>query len=122
MALQLQRRTRDHGASNDAIVVHFTGGKVSLDEEALYDIRDQLLALANEPTNSDLLLDFGNVRYLTSTTLGTLVSLHKKLRARGRLLTISNLTPQVYEVFAVTRLDQLFDLRLAEPCGSNAFT
>jgi hypothetical protein len=49
------------GAGGDAIVVHLTGCKVSLDEETFYRIHDQLLALADEPSGSDLLLDFGNV-------------------------------------------------------------
>jgi anti-sigma B factor antagonist len=93
-------------------VVWLTGRKVSLDEEALDRIHDQLLALADEPIESDLLLDFGNVEYVTSTALGTLVSLHKKLLARGRHMTVGNLSPPVYEVFAVTGLDKFLDLRL----------
>jgi anti-sigma B factor antagonist len=94
-------------------VVHFTGCKVSLDEEALDLIHDQLLALADEPSESDLLLDFGSVEYLSSTALGTLVGLHRKLLAGGRHMTVGNLSPQVHEVFAVTRLDRCLDLRLA---------
>src|SRR6516225_6708288 len=105
MASTLERPHLKVGVSGDVIAVHFTGCKVSLDEEALDRIHDQLLALADEPSESDLLLDFGNVDYLTSSALGTLVSLHKKLLARGRHMTVGNLSPQVYEVFAVTRLD-----------------
>jgi anti-sigma B factor antagonist len=112
MALQLERPTRAEGTASNVIVVHFTGCNVSLDEEALSQIHDQLLALADEASASALLLDFGNVDYLTSTALGTLVSLHKRLRTRGRQMTVGNLRPQVYEVFAVTRLDELLDLRL----------
>src|SRR5262249_54800945 len=74
-------------------------------------IHDELLALADEPSESDLLLDFGNVEYVYSKVLGTLVSLHKKLLASGRRLTVGNLSPQVYEVFAVT--SKFLDLRLA---------
>jgi anti-sigma B factor antagonist len=77
-------------------------------------VQDELLALADEASVLDLLLDFGNVDYLTSTALSMLVSLHKRLRAKGRHLTVANLSPQVHEVFAVARLDTLLDLRLAE--------
>jgi anti-anti-sigma factor len=100
-------------ATGDVTVVHFTGHKASLDDETLYRIHDQLLALAEEPSEADVLLDFGKVEYLSSTALGTLVSLHKKLLARGRHMTVGNLSPQVHEVFAVTRLDKFLDLRLA---------
>jgi CheY-like chemotaxis protein len=42
-----------------------------------------------------------------------LVSLHKKQIAGGRHMTVGNLSPQVHEVFAVTGLDKLLNLRLA---------
>jgi anti-anti-sigma factor len=113
MALQFERPPMKEGASGDVTVVHFTGCTVSLDEEALDRIHDQLLTLADEASESDLLLDFGNVEYLTSRALGTLVSLHKKLLATERHLTVGNLNPQVHEVFTVTRLDKFLDLRLA---------
>jgi anti-sigma B factor antagonist len=113
MALQLERPPLKEGAPGDVTVVHFTGCNVALDEETLDRIRDQLLALADGPSASDLLLDFGNVEYLTSSALGTLLCLHKKLLAAGRHLTVGNLSPQVRELFAETRLDRFLDLRLA---------
>jgi anti-sigma B factor antagonist len=112
MELKLKRPPMKEGVSRDVTVVCLAGRKISLDEEALNRIHDQLFALADEPSESDLLLDFGNIEYLTSTALGTLVSLHKKLLARGRHMTVGNLSPQVYEVFAVTSLDKFLDLRL----------
>src|SRR5262245_27065761 len=115
MALQLERPPLEEGASGDVTVVHFTGHQASLDEETLSRIHDPLLALAEEPGGSDLLLDFGNVAYVSSKALGTLVSLHKRLLARGRRLTVSNLSAQVHEVFVVTGLDRFLDLRLAGP-------
>ena len=113
MALQFEGPPRIQGASGDVTVVHFTGCNVSLDEETLDRIHDQLLALADEPSESDLLLDCGNVEYLTSTALGTLISLHKKLVASGRHLIVGNLSPQVHEVFSVTKLDKFLGVRLA---------
>ena len=113
MTLQLNRLPKMEGASGSTIVVHFTGCKVSLDEETLDRIHDQLLALADGPSASDLLLDFGNVEYLSCKALSTLVILHKKLLAGGRHMTVGNLSPQVHELFAVTRLDKFLDLRLA---------
>jgi anti-anti-sigma factor len=106
-------------APADVTVVHFTGPQTSLDEETHHRIRDRLLALADEPSESDLLLDFSNVGYITSTALGTLVALHKKLVARGRHMAVGNLSPHVHEVFAVTGLDRFLDLRLAGPEAGN---
>ncbi len=119
MALDVERRPVKQGASADVTVVHFAGRHVYLDEDTLYRIHDELLALAEESSTSDVFLDFGNIEYLTSATLGTLVHLHKKLLARGRRLIIGNLLEQIHEVFKLTRLDRLLDLR---PMGHKAET
>src|SRR4029077_2637823 len=97
MALQLIHPHVDGEPARDVTVVHFTGCNVSLDEESLHRIHDQLLALADELSESELFLDFGNVAYVSGTALGTLVSLHKKLLARGRHMTVGNMSPQVHE-------------------------
>jgi anti-anti-sigma factor len=113
MALQPERPTLREDATADVTVAHFTGNKVSLDEETLLGIHDQLLGLADEPGESGLLLDFGNVEYLSSTALETLITLQKKLRATGRHMTIGNVSPQVHEIFAITRLDRFLNVQLA---------
>ena len=60
------------------------------------------------------------VRYLTSTCLGKLVALNRRLRDRGRSLVIANVSAQVYEVFAVTKLDRVLDVHGAGPCWPGA--
>jgi anti-sigma B factor antagonist len=52
-----------------------------------------------------LMLDFTHVERINSVELGTLITLHKSLKAAGGRLTLFNLSTQVFEVFAVTRLD-----------------
>jgi anti-sigma B factor antagonist len=58
-----------------------------------------------------LRLDLARVRFLTSTALGQLVALHKRVRAAGGELVLLNVADPVYEVFEVTRLHQLLDVR-----------
>jgi anti-anti-sigma factor len=115
MNLQQEHPPGKEEATRAVTVVHFTGCQVALDEETLHRIHDRLFALADERSESALFLDFGNVEYVSSKALGTLVGLHKKLLARGRHLTVGNLSPQVHEVFAVTSLDRFLNLRLAGP-------
>ena len=98
----------------DTHLREMSNGKVSLDEDTIERIRETLFALADEAGLSPLVLDFRNVDYMTSLTLGTLVTLHKKLLADGRRLTIQNVGPRVFEIFAVTRLDEYLDLRRAQ--------
>jgi anti-anti-sigma factor len=127
MEFEFIRPNRRHEAVDDVTVVHFTGVNVFLDEDTVTSIRDQLYSLADETSQSRLLLDFSNVEYLSSMALATLVTLHKKLHAGGRLLTIHNLTPHVHEVFKATRLDKFLHLWPEEspsqsPSGRNGNT
>jgi anti-sigma B factor antagonist len=123
MELQLEHPPIKGETAGDVTVVHFTGRKVSLDESSIHGIHDQLLALADERSDSELLLDFGNVEYVSGAALGTLVSLHNKLLAGGRSLTVGNLSLQVNEVLEVTKLNKFLNLRpavqVAEPAVQN---
>jgi anti-sigma B factor antagonist len=101
--------------AGDTTVVRFTGDKVLLDEEAVRLLDGQLLGLADGPIRDTLFIDFGSVKYLTSLMLGTLLRLHRKLKGAGRHLTLGNLRPEVYEVFEVTRLTVLLDVRRGSP-------
>jgi anti-sigma B factor antagonist len=97
----------------EGTVIHFAGRNVSLDEVNVEVLRGQLLALAEEPGPANVVLDFRNVGYVSSLALDTLVTLRNKLQAVGRRVALRNLSPQVYEVFAVTGLDRLLDARPA---------
>ncbi len=57
-----------------------------------------------------LLLDFTNVAYLNSLELGTLITLHKRLKAAGGQLTLFNLNDQVYEIFTTTHLQTVLGI------------
>ena len=94
-----------------ATVARFTGRQVALDEENARAAGEQLLALAEGGGSGPLVVDFGNVSYLTSTALGLLLRLRQRLQAGGRRLALCRLSPQVHEVFAATRLDAVFDIR-----------
>jgi anti-sigma B factor antagonist len=103
----------------DHTVIRFTGPRVLLDEDNIVPVGEQLLALAGRLTPVWLLVDFGNVNYLTTTALGVLLRLRKALDAWGGRLTLRNLHPWVYEVFEVTKLHTLFDIQ-SEAAGSSA--
>ena len=88
-------------------IITFTAGQVRDVDNV---IATELEGLTDELGESHLLLDFTNVEYITSVELGTLVSLHKKMKASGGRLTLFNLNPHVFEVFAVTRLEALIGI------------
>lgn len=67
-------------------------------------IRQSLLAAVSHYQVNKVVIDFRNVRYLSSAGFRPLLSLHRKLTdTRGRMV-FCNLSPEILEVFTVTRL------------------
>lgn len=82
----------------------------SLNESNSEPIGQQLTAVAEDASGTTLVLDFNPIRFVTSTALGKLVSLHKKVRTQGGRLVLTNVCEAIQEVLAITRLDTLFDV------------
>ena len=105
-----------HGVAEPArsrMTVRFAGSGVCLDQETIESVQHQLLELAEAPGASELVLDFENIHFISTLTLGTLITMHKRLAAAGGLLTLCNLRPLVREVFATTCLDRLLNVKPA---------
>jgi anti-sigma B factor antagonist len=82
-----------------------------LGEDSVYAVTDQLSRLIDGLDRPDLVVDLEEVRFLTSTALGKLLALHKRLRAAGGRLRVTGVADPVYEVFRVTRLHEVLDVR-----------
>ncbi len=72
---------------------------------------DELYALADVEQRSRLLLDFSNVEFLSSGALNKLVTLEKKVQRRAGAIKLCGLSPEISQIFELTRLDALFDIR-----------
>ncbi len=81
-----------------------------LEEAAIQQIGDEITALVDEAPNPKLLISFSNVEHLSSAALGTLININNKIRQKGGQLRLSNIDPQIYEVFVITRLNKLFQI------------
>ena len=89
-------------------VVQFKDRKI-LDESNIQEMGRELFELV-EQKRTKVLLNFVNVEFLSSAALGKLITLDKKLKAAKGQLKLSNIRPEIYEVFAITRLNKLFDI------------
>ena len=102
----------------DSTIVRFTASRVVLDEQNTPRVGEQLLALVGRRRPRRLLVDFGNVEYLGSDALALLLRLRKELHAWGGRLALRHVSPQLYEVFEVTKLHTLFDIHSTPEPGS----
>ena len=97
----------------DVSVVRFIDRKI-LDEAAIGELGEELFALAEADDHNSILLNFSDVEFLSSAALGKLITLDKKVKAAGGKLKLCNIRPQIYEVFAITKLNNLFDIKETE--------
>ncbi|QGJ71200.1 Anti-anti-sigma regulatory factor (Antagonist of anti-sigma factor) [Planctomycetales bacterium 10988] len=104
----------------EVTVVRFVDRKI-LDESNIQQIGNELFRLVEEEEKSKLLLNFSNVEFLSSGALGKLITLDKKVKAHNGVLKLSNIRPEIYEVFAITKLNKLFDIRDDEATALAAF-
>jgi anti-sigma B factor antagonist len=118
---QPQRRRRlEVEDIGDVTVVNFVDRRI-LDEQNIQVIGEQLFSLVDEVGRRKILLNFGNVEFLSSAALGKLIALHKKLQAVGGRLILCNIDPEIYEVFEITRLDKFFTIQKEEQAALQAF-
>ena len=118
--MQTQRRRLELEEIGDVTVVSFVDRKI-LDEQNIQIIGDQLFNLVEEQGKRKILLNFGNVEYLSSAALGKLITLNKKVQAAKGRLILCNIDPQIYEVFEITRLDKFFNIEKEEQKALQAF-
>lgn len=81
-----------------------------LDEGNIQSIGDEVTSLIDADPSPRLVISFANVEHLSSAALGTLITINNKVRAKSGQLRLSNIDPQIYEVFTITRLNKLFQI------------
>lgn len=112
-------RCLDVSEVGDTTVARLRVRKI-LDESTIQELADELSRLADDPQRNKFLLNFGSVKYLSSGMMGDLISLDKKIKARGGQLTLSEIQPEVYEAFTISKLNRLFDIRdVDKPNGAS---
>ena len=85
------------------LVVVLTATQMTGDQLA-DEMRQELIGAVTEHNATRLVLDFQNVRYLGSAGFRPLLSLYRKLRDASGRMVFCNLSPDVAEVFLITRL------------------
>ncbi len=90
-------------------VVEFQDRKI-LEELLITQIGEKLDLLVGTQDNMKLLLTFKNVEHLSSAALGMLITLHNKVKETEGRLMLSDINPQIYQVFEITKLDRLFEI------------
>ena len=100
---------------DDVSTVGFTITDLT-DEENIELLGHELFTLVDQISCRKMILNMDKVRYMTSSVLGKLISLHRKLhRNEGRLI-ICNIGQALDQILSASRLNQYF--RLADDLGA----
>lgn len=93
----------------DVTLVTFTEERI-VDEDQIRKLRESFQAVIEKNDNRKLVLNFANVRFMTSAFLGLLIRIHKKVCESGGRLQLSNLDSNILKVFEITQLTKVFDI------------
>jgi len=104
----------------DVTIVRFRDQKI-LDDLNIQELGRELFRLVEVENRHRLLLNFSAVEFLSSAALNKLISLEKKVRAVQGTLKLCCIQPETYEVFVITKLDGVFDIKETEPDALAAF-
>jgi anti-sigma B factor antagonist len=113
-------RRLDVSEVGDVTVVRFRDHKI-IEDVNIQELGQEMFRLVEADGRQRLLLDFSSVDFLSSAALGKLITLDKKMKAHGGALKLSNIRAEIYEVFAITKLNRLFDIRKDEADALAAF-
>jgi len=104
------------------LVVNFTDAKI-LDEARIQQIGAELMEMVTAATQSKkMLLNFQGVQFMSSAMIGKLVLLNKKAKTAEIDLKFCTISPNVLEVFKITRLNKVFKIFADEEKALKSFS
>lgn len=106
---------------NKVAVVKFIDPKV-MDPSRIEQMGTELLSLLEDEANEDLVVNFENVNFFSSAAINKLIVLEKHVRARGGEIRLSNLKPEVRDLFSYTHLDELFQIQVDQATAIDSLT
>lgn len=81
-----------------------------LDEASIQRIGEEIGEIIDASNEPKLLISFSNVDHMSSAALGTLITIHHKIKNRSGQLRLADIDPQIQEVFSITKLDRIFTI------------
>lgn len=106
--------------NGEVLVVGFTDSKI-LDSQRIEQVGKELQDAVPQAIHKKLLLNFRGVTFMSSAMITKLVMLNKGCKAKEVTLKFCEVSPNVLEVFKITKLNKLFDIQGAEEKGLASF-
>lgn len=95
--------------TGDAIIVRLLEERL-VDDQVVQTLGNLLGELVRKDGPPNLILDLSLVVIICSSLLGKLIRLNKQVQSAGGTLQLCGISPRIYEVLAITKLNKLFAL------------
>jgi len=92
-----------------------------LTEGAIDDVYEQLQDLIEGLGPADVLLNFREVRLMSSTMLAVLLKFARRVSATGGRLKLCGLAPDLLQAFKITRFVRIFEIYDEESTALDSF-
>lgn len=103
-------RRLETNESSTITVVRFKDQKI-IDPEAIQELGQELFDLIDKEDRRKIVLNFSRVEFLSSAALGKLITFEKKTKRAGAELILTDISAEIFPVFAITNLDKLFKIK-----------
>ena len=82
-----------------------------LEDAEIASLEQSILQTINQANIVNFVLNFENVNFLSSAVLRVLIKVNTVITERHGKLRLCEIAPKILEVFKITRLNKLFDIR-----------
>lgn len=95
--------------TDKAVIITFTDEKI-LEDKDIAAVQQAIMSVVEQTQRINLVLNFSNVKFLSSAVLGLLIRISKKVYERDGQLRLCNINSKIYEIFKITRLTKVFEI------------
>lgn len=81
-----------------------------LDEEQIHSLEKTFMPLIEQNAGIRLVIDFTNVQFLTSSVLGLLIRINRKVLQSDGQIRLCCIDGKILDIFKITRLDKVFTI------------
>lgn len=81
-----------------------------LEEPVINSITESLFSVISDTPKINLLLSFSHVKHFSSSALGMLIRINKRVEESNGQLRLCEIQQTLYEIFTITKLNKLFEI------------
>ncbi len=111
----------DSYSKDDILTIRLADERL-VEPEHLKRLFDDLITLLGKTDERQVVLDFTPVKFMASAMLGKLVALQKKCDEFQAKLKLCGVSPDIMQVFKITKLNKVFDIQSDEATARKSFS